>query len=65
MGSALGFLPSLALPDDAFDPWVQREMYGKGWTVYGLLAFGEPIPDALARCPHTATVLTWLNRRNP
>jgi hypothetical protein len=43
-----------ALPDDAYDPWVQREMYGDGWTVYGLLAFGTPIEPALARCPQNS-----------
>ena len=48
----------LALPDDSFEPWVQREMYGEGWSVYGLIAFGTPIPAALARCPRTAAALT-------
>lgn len=52
----------LALPKDAFDPWVQREMYGTGWTVYGLLAFGEPIPEALARCPRTASAVGQIPR---
>jgi len=47
----------LAIPLDAFDPWVQREMYGAGWSVYGLLAFGEPIAPALAHCPRTAAAL--------
>jgi len=23
----------LALPEDLFEPWVQREMYGEGWSV--------------------------------
>ena len=31
----------LALPIDAFDPWVQREMYGTGWDVFGLIAWGR------------------------
>jgi len=30
----------LALADDSFEPWVQRQMYGEGWSVYGLI-----IPD--------------------
>ncbi|HEY2517789.1 MAG TPA: aspartyl/asparaginyl beta-hydroxylase domain-containing protein, partial [Polyangiaceae bacterium] len=47
----------LGLPDDVFAPWVQREMYGSGWSVYGLLAFGEPIAEALSRCPKTAAAL--------
>jgi aspartyl/asparaginyl beta-hydroxylase (cupin superfamily) len=46
-----------ALPADSYDPWVQREMYGEGWSVYGLLAFGQPIDAALARCPRTAAAL--------
>jgi aspartyl/asparaginyl beta-hydroxylase (cupin superfamily) len=68
--SAFPFLPALearwrevreeclGLPDDAFDPWVQREMYGQGWTVYGLIAFGQRIEGALARCPRTAEALS-------
>ena len=48
----------LALSDDAFEPWVQREMYGTGWNVYGLWAFGERIEGALAECPNTAKALS-------
>src|SRR5262249_54322147 len=48
----------LRLPRDSFDPWVQREMYGEGWSVYGLIAFGERIEGALASCPRTAAALT-------
>ena len=47
----------LALPEDSFDPWVQREMYGQGWSVYGLHAFGERIEAALQACPRTAAAL--------
>jgi aspartyl/asparaginyl beta-hydroxylase (cupin superfamily) len=46
-----------ALPEDSFDPWVQREMYGEGWSVYGLIAFGKPIDAALALCPRTAAAI--------
>jgi aspartyl/asparaginyl beta-hydroxylase (cupin superfamily) len=46
-----------ALPEDSFDPWVQREMYGEGWSVYGLIAFGQPIDAALATCPRTAAAI--------
>ncbi|MDX2009324.1 MAG: aspartyl/asparaginyl beta-hydroxylase domain-containing protein [Myxococcaceae bacterium] len=46
-----------ALPPDAFDPWVQRDMYGAGWDVYGLVAFGYDIREALARCPRTAAAI--------
>lgn len=47
----------LALPGDAYEPWVQREMYGHGWSVYGLVAFGTRIEPALARCPVTARAI--------
>jgi aspartyl/asparaginyl beta-hydroxylase (cupin superfamily) len=47
----------LALPVQSFDPWVQREMYGTGWSVYGLVAFGRRIDAALRRCPRTARAL--------
>ena len=33
---------------------VFREMYSHGWSVYGLVAFGERIEPALAACPRTA-----------
>ncbi|MBV9957195.1 MAG: aspartyl/asparaginyl beta-hydroxylase domain-containing protein [Acidobacteria bacterium] len=48
----------LALPKDVFEPWVQREMYGEGWSVYGFYAFGERIEPALASCPRTARHLS-------
>lgn len=47
----------LALPDTIFEPWVQREMYGEGWDVYGLIAFGQRIEPALRMCPRTAALL--------
>lgn len=47
----------LALSEDVFDPWVQREMYGTGWTVYGLFFDGERIPGACSQCPKTAALL--------
>jgi aspartyl/asparaginyl beta-hydroxylase (cupin superfamily) len=47
----------LALSADSFDPWVQREMYGEGWSVYGLVAFGARIEPALAACPRTAAAI--------
>ncbi|MGN6105560.1 MAG: aspartyl/asparaginyl beta-hydroxylase domain-containing protein [Kofleriaceae bacterium] len=47
----------LALPETSFDPWVQREMYGQGWSVFGLIAFGAPIDAALAQCPRTAAAI--------
>ncbi|MBU2665631.1 aspartyl/asparaginyl beta-hydroxylase domain-containing protein [Actinoplanes bogorensis] len=48
----------LALSDESFEPWVQREMYGTGWSVYGLVAFGTRIDAALAGCPRTADALS-------
>jgi beta-hydroxylase len=47
----------LALPSQLFDPWVQRQMHGGGWTVFGLYALGQPIAAACAACPNTARVL--------
>jgi len=48
----------LSLPENVFEPWVQREMYGEGWSVYGLHAFGKPIKASLEKCPRTASVLS-------
>ena len=50
----------LKLPEDVFEPWVQREMYGEGWSVYGFYAFGERIEPALAACPRTAQYLSQI-----
>jgi beta-hydroxylase len=47
----------LALPADIFDPWVQRQMHGGGWSVFGLFALGKRIPDACAKCPRTAEAI--------
>lgn len=49
-----------ALREDSFDPWVQREMYGEGWSVFGLIAFGKPIDAALAQCPRTAAAIALI-----
>lgn len=51
----------LALPADAFDPWVQRSMHGKGWSVYGLIAGGQSIPGGAKHCPKTAEILGLLD----
>jgi beta-hydroxylase len=48
----------LGLPENTFEPWVQREMYGEGWSVYGFVAFGNRIEGALKSCPRTAALLT-------
>lgn len=47
----------LALGPTDFDPWVQREMYGEGWDVYGLHAFGRRVERGLAACPRTAELV--------
>ena len=51
----------LAVPPDAFDPWIQRNMRGQGWSVYGLFADGHAIPDGCAHCPQTAEVPAQLD----
>lgn len=50
----------LALPEEAFDPWVQRSMHGSGWSVYGLVAQGRPIPGGSRQCPATAEILSQI-----
>lgn len=47
----------VSLPENTFEPWVQREMYGEGWSVYGLIAFGKRIEEALQSCPRTAALI--------
>lgn len=47
----------LALPDDTFDPWVQKYMHGNGWSVYGLVAAGNRIEEACRQCPQTAKII--------
>src|SRR5262249_34154319 len=47
----------LALPEDSYEAWVQRAMYGEGWASYGLIACGNRIEGALAQCPRTAQAI--------
>jgi ornithine lipid ester-linked acyl 2-hydroxylase len=47
----------LSLPANMFDPWVQGQMHGGGWTVFGLYAAGQRIPGACDCCPDTARAL--------
>ncbi len=47
----------LSLPQNAFDPWGQRQMHGEGWSVYGLFAVGNRIEGACAKCPQTAKII--------
>lgn len=48
----------LALPPEAFDPWLQLSMHGKGWSVFGLMAAGHQIPGGCRQCPKTAAILS-------
>ena len=50
-----------SLPSDAFAPWVQRSMHGAGWSVYGLVAAGFPIPNGSKQCPRTAKILSEID----
>lgn len=50
----------LALPAETFDPWVQREMYGTGWDLYGLIAWGHTLPASQQTCPATTAMLQRL-----
>ena len=47
----------LSLPEGVFDPWIQRSMHGDGWSVFGLIAIGHPIPNHSNRCPRTTELL--------
>ena len=51
----------LALPAEAFDPWIQRSLHGAGWSVFGLVAAGHQIPGGLQRCPRTCEILGLLD----
>lgn len=39
--------------------WVERDLYGAGWKVFGLFDFpqGQPIAENTARCPFTAELI--------
>jgi beta-hydroxylase len=39
--------------------WVERELYGAGWKVFGLYDFphGAPLPAGVRACPHTAALI--------
>lgn len=48
---------ALALPEQRFLPWMQREMYGEGWSVVPLVWLGRTIPGMREHCPTTCTLL--------
>jgi beta-hydroxylase len=50
----------LSLPNESFDPWVQRSMHGEGWSVYALAAVGKLFPHAREICPRTSAVLAGI-----
>lgn len=39
--------------------WVERDLYGEGWKVFGLFDFpnGEALADGVAKCPFTAALV--------
>jgi beta-hydroxylase len=45
------------LPMDSFVPWPERELYGRGWDVAGLYAFGRKLAECCARCPQTTRLV--------
>ena len=47
----------VALSENSFDPWVQRQMHGEGWSVFGLFAAGQRIARACEKCPRTAKII--------
>ncbi|MCG8420724.1 MAG: aspartyl/asparaginyl beta-hydroxylase domain-containing protein [Proteobacteria bacterium] len=48
----------LALPDDCFLPWVQRQMYSDGWSIVPLCWLDRQFPGMPERCPHTFAALS-------
>jgi beta-hydroxylase len=40
-----------------FMAWPERELYEKGWDVFGLYAFGNRLEDNCQRCPRTAELV--------
>jgi ornithine lipid ester-linked acyl 2-hydroxylase len=46
-----------ALDKGCLVPWPERELYGKGWDVAGLYAFGRKLADGCARCPRTTQLV--------
>ncbi len=46
-----------ALDAGCLAPWPERELYGHGWEVAGLYAFGRKLFDGCARCPQTTRLI--------
>ena len=47
----------LALEASAFQPWPEKFLYGSGWDVFGLQAFGKRIEANCRQCPATDRAL--------
>lgn len=46
-----------ALAAGAFEAWPERRLCERGWTTFGLHAFGAKRPEACALCPVTAALV--------
>lgn len=46
-----------SLPPEAFIPWPEAFLYGEGWNVFGLHAFGKSIDENCERCPETTRLV--------
>ena len=47
----------LEITESMFETWIQREMYGEGWTICGLYGFGKWIEKGCKQCPQTVKIL--------
>ncbi|MEW6736723.1 MAG: aspartyl/asparaginyl beta-hydroxylase domain-containing protein [Acidobacteriota bacterium] len=45
------------LDEESFQPWIQKQMYEQGWTIYPLFAFGEAVTVGSVKCPITAEII--------
>ena len=45
--------------EDLLEPWVEAKLHDGGWRTYGIFGFphGEAIPEAVERCPFTASLV--------
>ena len=46
-------LESVLSEECAFNAWPERGLYGEGWDVFGIYAFGRKIRENCDRCPRT------------
>ncbi len=45
------------LEANQFVPWHEKHLYNKGWSVYGLYAFGKKIKAHCSTCPKTTEII--------